>query len=128
MNKIDTPPLPSSTVAKQPLVPTAQALTWLAKAQADKVEFRAPVEVRVSALGVEGGSLGFGSDRIPIKLDDSRLGMGLADRTRALCGQAPTCAMWVWGNWQDGTLVINRVEKAIKDDERSAATHLHVAQ
>lgn len=128
MNKIDTPPLPTSTVAEQPLEPKAQALAWLAKAQANKAEFRAPVEVRVSALGVEGGSLGFGSDRIQVKLDDSRLGLGLADRARAFCGQAPTCAIWLWGNWQAGTLVINRVDKAITADERSAATHLHVAQ
>lgn len=111
----------------QALAPSAAALTWLAKAQADNTEFRVPVELEVSVMGVSGGKLGFGNDRIAVKIDDSALGSGLQDRARSWFGAtATTGGAWVWARWNDGTLVVTKAEGPIKPDEYASATHIHV--
>ena len=118
---------PLLTVVAQALSPKADALKWLGQAQTAGTSFRVPVEINVSPLGLAGGSLGFADDRIAIKLDDSALGIGLADRAHDWCGDAPTCAMWVWATWQNGTLVVSKAEQAIQQADRATATHIHVA-
>lgn len=127
MNK-PTTSAPRLSVVAQALTPKTEALTWLSEAQAAGTQFRVPVEIAVSPLGVSGGSLGFGSDRIEVSLDDSALGIGLSDRARDWCGDSETCAMWLWATWKDGTLVVFRAEGAIAPADRGAATHIHVAK
>ncbi len=53
---------------------------------------------------------------VALALDDSRLGIGLADRLRERCGDdARTCVLWLEGRWQGPgtggprTLLIDRV-------------------
>ncbi len=122
-------PTPKLTVVAQALVPREAALTWLAQAQNDSTEFRVPVELAVSVMGVSGGKLGFGNDRIAVKLNDSALGSGLKDRARSWFGPAATtCGAWVWARWNDGTLVVTKAEGPIKPDEYDMATHIHVAK
>lgn len=128
MNKRPLAPAPLTVVA-QPLEPQAAALAYLAKAQADGVELKLPVEVTVEPLGISGGFLGFGPDRVPVKIDDTALGVALSDRVASWCGEEATrCAMWMWGKWRDGTILVSRAESRIKDEDRAAATHIHVAK
>ncbi len=120
-------PAPTLTVVAQPLQPTTQALAWLQQAQAEGLTFRVPLDVEVSPLGAGSGHLGFADDRIAVILDDTALGIGLADRALTWCGTAATtCAMWVWGQWQDGTLMVTRAECAIDDASKPFATNIHV--
>lgn len=121
-------PTPTLTVVAQALSPKADALKWLSAAQAAGTSFRVPLDLEVSVLGISGGSLGFGNDRITVELDDSALGIGLGDRARDWCGDAPTCAMWVWARWNDGMLIVSKAEGPIAEADRATATHIHVAK
>ncbi|MBP9087670.1 MAG: hypothetical protein KBG15_16225 [Kofleriaceae bacterium] len=128
MNKKNEP-APALTVVAHPLLPTAAALTWLQQAQAQGLTFRVPLEVAVSPLGVGSGHLGFAADRIAVNINDTALGIGLADRARTWCGAtATTCAMWVWGQWQDGTLVVTKAEGAIDAAGKPFATNIHISK
>ena len=120
-------PTPRCTAEAQPLSPKSDALKWLSIAQAARTSFRVPLEITVSRLGVSGGSLGFADDRIEVKLNDSAMGMGLCDRAHHWCANKPTCAMWVWARWQDGTLIVTEAEQAIQPADRATATHIHIA-
>lgn len=113
--------------AAQALSPTADVLAWLAQ-QAPTTLLRVPVELTVSVMGVSGASLGFAADRPAIKVNDSALGESLADRAAEFCGEAETCALWLWGNWKDGGLRVTKVEGAIAVADRAAATHVFVAK
>jgi hypothetical protein len=120
---------PALTTPAQALTPRDALLRWLASAQAAGTLFKAPVELRRSALGILGGELGFASDRPTVAIDDSALGMSLADRAASWCGRGETrCAIWVWARWRDGTLVVTHADAQLLDGERPAATHLHVAR
>lgn len=128
MNKKPLGPAPLTVVA-QALEPKAEALAFLAKAQADGTVLKLPIEVIVEPLGISGGYVGFGADRITAKIDDTALGVALSDRVASWCGEEATlCAMWVWGKWKDGTILVTRAESKIKDEDRATATHLHVAK
>lgn len=128
MNKKPLGPSPLSVVA-QALEPKADALAFLAKAQAEGTMIKLPIEVIVEPLGISGGYVGFGADRITAKIDDTALGVALSDRVASWCGdEATRCAMWVWGKWRDGTILVTRAESKIKDEDRATATHLHVAK
>jgi hypothetical protein len=122
-------PAPTLTVVAQPLQPATEALAWLQQAQAQGLSFRVPLDVEVSPLGVGSGHLGFADDRIAVTIDDTALGIGLADRAQTWCGAAATsCAMWVWGQWQDGTLVVTRAEGAIDAASKPFATNFYVSK
>lgn len=125
MNKTASP-APQFVVA-QALSPKAELRVWL-DTQAATTLLRVPVELDVSVLGVSGASLGFGSDRLQVKVNDSALGESLADHARSWCPDQNTCAMWVWANWKDGTLRVTKAESAIAAKDRAAATHLLVAK
>lgn len=119
-------PAPEFVVA-QALSPKSELLAWLGK-QATSTLLRVPVELEVSVLGVSGAALGFGSDRLEVKINDSALGESLADHAQSWCGDQSTCAMWVWATWQDGTLRVTRAEGPIAAADRAGATHLFVAR
>jgi hypothetical protein len=128
MQKIDAPPAPKLTVVDHAISPKADALGWLTQAQTNSVEFKVPIEVAFSFQGVTACAIGVGVDRFDVKVDDSRLGMSLAMRAGEFCEGSKTCAMWVWANWQDGTLVVNKVDSPIAAEDRATATHFHVAK
>jgi hypothetical protein len=125
MNKTARP-APEFAVA-QALSPKSELLAWLG-AQAATTLLRVPVELEVSVLGVSGAAIGFGGDRLEVKINDSALGESLADRAEMWCSGQRTCAMWVWATWHDGTLRVTRAEAAIAAADRAAATHLFVAR
>ena len=113
--------------AAQVIASRAELSAWLGK-QAPTTLLRVPVELQVSVMGVSGAAIGFGAERLEIKVNDSALGESLADRAQEFCGDAETCAMWVWGHWNDGTLRVTRAEGAIAAADRAAATHVFVAK
>lgn len=128
MNKPSTSS-PALTVVAQALSPKSEALQWLSAAQRAGTSFKVPIEVRRSALGISGAELGFADDRISVEIDETALGIALADRAATWCGDdADKCAMWVWARWKDGTLVITKAEAKIPPSDRASATHIHVAK
>ena len=126
-SELSTPPL---AVIARSLSPKAEALVWLQQAQVAQIEFRVPIEVKFSFQGIHGCTVGLAAtaDSIDVEVDDSRLGMSLAMRADQFCKGGKTCAMWVWANWRDGTLVVNRVEAAIGETDRGLATHFYIAK
>ncbi len=106
--------------------PVAELEGWLRGA--GRTELRVPVELTLSALGIEGAVIGLGGERLGLDLDDSGLGISLADRARDACGTAATCAMWLRGRWLGGTLIVSRADGAIGADERDAAGFVYRAE
>jgi len=56
-----------------------------------------PVEVRRSVLGIEGGTV-VGTE-LELRLDDTRMGIGLADQLRSVCPDEGTCVVWLEGEY-----------------------------
>lgn len=119
-------PAPEFVVA-QALSPRAELLAWL-DSQAATTLLRVPVELEVSVLGVGGAALGFGDDRLEVKINDSALGESLADHAQSWCSDQRTCAMWVWATWNDGILRVTKAEGPIAAADRAGATHLFIAR
>lgn len=87
-----TPPS-ALTFEDGPLVADTAALrAWLVAGGARTV--LVPVQVRVDALGVGDARIG----ALPVRLDDTALGVALHDRVRQACPDA-TCAILVEGRW-----------------------------
>jgi hypothetical protein len=119
-------PKPEFVIA-QPLTPSAALLAWLGKQPATAL-LRVPVELDVSVLGVRGAALGFASDRLQVKVNDSALGESLADHAQMWCAGQPSCAMWLWAHWTSDGLRVTKAEGPIAAADRPAATHLFVAR
>lgn len=120
------PPTPTFEPAHA-LAPADELRAWLDGLDTATL-VRLPVELSVSVLGVTGAVVGFGADPLAIDVDDSALGESLADRASQFCGDAETCAMWVWGHWRAGTLRVVRAEGAIAAGDRAAASQAFVAR
>jgi hypothetical protein len=56
---------------------------------------------------------------IALSLDDSGLGVSLADRTHQHCPKGSgTCTLWIEGRWKGGgTLWVRRVDRAVTEGE-----------
>lgn len=77
-------------------------LVWL-EGQAGR-RLRLPVVLGRGAAGfsLRGARVGGGGGALTIRCEDSALGVGLDDRARQACGDAPTCALWLEGYWRGG--------------------------
>ena len=64
---------------------------------------------------------------LPLTLDDSSLGVGLADRVRVADnggqGWAPIVGVWLEGRWKAGQLRVDRADRAGLPVELATATH-----
>lgn len=85
------------------LAPVARLRAWLDGAGRGAL-LRVPVVVAVSPLGVAEGHVGVrpgepGPNDLRVHLDDTALGIALADRARSACGSSGWCALWVEGTW-----------------------------
>ena len=92
---------------------------WLEQ-QHDTV--RLPVMVTLGTAGstVAGAQVLTGSaEQFPLSLDDSALGISLADRARTACAGAAQCPLWIEGTWRSGGLFVTRVLHAVTSDERA---------
>lgn len=99
------------------------SLDALAAGDGDSPQVRLPVVVKLdpTGLGVAGARLG----ALSIALDDSRLGLSLADRLGQACPGADQCAIWLEGYWRSpAVLDIRHVGEAIAD--LAAADHCEV--
>ena len=71
---------------------------WLQEQGAEAV-LKVPIGLEVTPLGVERAWVIYGGRadqeaKLVVRLDDSRLGVSVADRARALCDE-DTCKIWV---------------------------------
>lgn len=107
---------PDLTATSHALEPRAELLAWLAANGGSRdiggpPRLRLPVVVTMDAdrLGITGATLG-DAGGLPLKLDDTALGIALKDRVRQKCsGDAPSCRVWIEGTWRgvtDGVGVI----------------------
>lgn len=71
-----------------------ELLAWL---ESSKGSIQLPVEVRRSVLGIDGGTV-LGAN-LDLRLDDTRMGIGLADQLGVVCGDEGPCAVWLEGEW-----------------------------
>lgn len=90
-----------------------------------------PIQVDLVTGMVQRVRPGFADDAPVLPVDDSRLGIGLADRCRQRCGDRSPCGVWLVGRWEDTPLggprlVIGEVGDAIPSDEVSSLTHILV--
>lgn len=56
---------------------------------------------------------------LPVRLDDTALGVSLVDRVRSACGETKTCTVWVEGRWRDGTLHVIHFAREVIVDEKA---------
>ncbi|MDP2304938.1 MAG: hypothetical protein Q8P18_02810 [Pseudomonadota bacterium] len=93
-----TPP-PARTFDDGPAVADpAAVLTWLDAGRGRRVQL--PVVVQFDdqhRLAVTGASIGAGG--VPLKLDDTAMGIALIDQLRTLCPPGPACTVWLEGTW-----------------------------
>lgn len=91
------------------VTPAAQLIAWLdsQKRAGEPRLVRLPLVLAKKGpkFSTVGARIGGAADAVTIYADDSKLGIGLADRARSQCKDSPTCAMWCEGFWrgeQDG--------------------------
>lgn len=88
-----------TVVPGPPITPPADLLAWF-EGDGGEALVQVPVVVAISPLGVGRARVALVPDTegLPLKLDDSRLGIALADRLREHCAGSP-CAVWIEGRW-----------------------------
>ena len=112
---------------RQPIADGDKLIAWF-EAQGEKV-VRVPVLLSQGQVGYGNANAKLGA--LTVRLDDSRLGMGIAMKARACAGK-PRCAMWLDGIWRgkddagDYTFEVSRIASVIADDEIDAATYAQV--
>lgn len=108
------------------LAPKDALVAWLEKAKLDGKPrlLRAPVVIARGQVGFDISKAKLGE--LEISVDDSAMGVGLADRADEKCGDAPTCAFLVQGYWRGGgQLHVNKAEP-LSADALAAATFVEV--
>jgi len=120
-----TPDAGSSFDGAQPLTPADKLLAWLdEQKRIDEPRLlKLPVVLAKGAMGygTANAKIGDAPDAITVFLDDSALGMGIADRARS-CNGKPRCAMLVEAYWAgkgaagDLELRVMRVIEIIEGD------------
>lgn len=117
------------------VTPTAPLLTWLgAQVRAGKPALvRLPIVLARGPMGFSNvrARVGAAADALAVYADDSKLGIGLADRARTACKDAATCALWLEGYWrgeQDGDLTFEviRVGDPVSAEALAGALHAEV--
>ncbi|MCX5743475.1 MAG: hypothetical protein NT062_13360 [Proteobacteria bacterium] len=103
MNQNKTPQGANTFTRGAPVSPAAALQSWLdtQKHDGEPKLLRLPIVLAKGAMGfgTANAKIGTGADVLTVFLDDSALGVGIADKVRA-CNQHPTCAMIVEGYWQ----------------------------
>jgi uncharacterized sulfatase len=120
--------------------PSSRLLAWL-DAELQRGEspggprrIRLPVSVTLDAAGgVASARIGVSdeADAIKVRLNDSALGISLADRARQMCGSGSRCAVWVEGFWRGrvngaAQFDLRKVHRAIPNEELKTAIYLEV--
>ncbi|MBK7859434.1 MAG: hypothetical protein IPJ65_12585 [Archangiaceae bacterium] len=105
---------PGSVFKQGPKLGDAKAATaWLAK---QTVPVKLPVTVKRGQVGFS--SHGATCGALTLELDDTALGVALADRAEQACPKAATCELWLIGTFKAGTLSVTKVAGAPSAGER----------
>jgi hypothetical protein len=120
-----TPPEPLFFVGGPKVAATADLERWLLQ-QTDEQQRPAVVRLPFVVTGAE-GSIGATKAEagLTVRLDDSALGISLADRVRSACPGAERCAVWLEGNFGvpaggERRFRLTRVGNALTKEERAA--------
>jgi hypothetical protein len=117
------------------LTPADALIAWLDKQvlAGEPRLVRLPVILEKGKVGfsTRGARIGASRDAVEIYCNDSKLGVGLADRARSQCRDQDTCAMWLEGYWhgmQDGayTFAVTKIHARIAPGEVAAASYAEV--
>lgn len=109
------PMVPYAEKAKEkgPALEPVEALkAWLDEGGDSVV--RVPLTVTQAAPSVD-ARIG----TLRVDLDDSALGISLAERVRMACAEQKTCTVWVEGRWRDGTLKVLHFAREVVPDEKA---------
>lgn len=111
---------PTLAFVHGPSTASAPALArWLSQ-QHDTVRLPVLVSLGVARSTVAGGQVLTGSSEpFPVALEDSALGISLADRARTACAGADQCALWLEGGWRPAGLFVTRVVRPLSPEERA---------
>lgn len=127
-------PQPELPWAFGPSTADAAALTaWLARQLAvpdrpETVRLPVLVELGVARSTVAGGRVLSGAkEALALSLDDTALGISLADRARQACPGQDRCALWLEGRWRAGRLQVTRAGGAVKEGEATRPLYAQVA-
>ena len=101
------PKTPDTTVrsfVRGPSTSPAGALeAWLDQQPGDgePPRLRLPVVLQPAQVGfsLRDARIGNGADALVVRLDDTALGIGLADHARRHCQGQTRCALWIEGHW-----------------------------
>lgn len=101
-----------------------ELLAWL---ESSTGAIQLPIEIHRATLGVQGGTV-LGAD-LELQLDDTRMGIGLADQLASTCPDDGPCRVWLEGEWgatlpgpddTGPTLSVRRVVGAVEGEPRTA--------
>ena len=117
-------PPPKLASVHGPSTADAAALRkWLELQQAT---VRLPVLVRLGNPPTTVASAALISkEAFPLPLEDSALGVSLADRARQHCPGAPQCALWLEGRWRT-PFSVTRVVKPVTTEEQSRPLYVEL--
>jgi hypothetical protein len=111
-----TPP-PELEFVDGPAIDDTDALReWLAAHDGERRQLRLPVSMD-NGLGVSNFAVG----SVAIDVDDTALGISLADRARSRCGAQARCRLWLEGYWSGGCLSLRRVGDPVGEGNSHAA-------
>lgn len=107
-----TPP-PEYEFVDGPSVEDTEALcAWLQTHDGDRRQLRLPVSMEDLGVAVENFLVGC----VAIDVDDTALGVSLADRVHAKSEGQTRCKLWLEGYWSSGTLHLRRVGERVDDE------------
>jgi hypothetical protein len=128
---VDAVPAPDtrSVAMSMKITPSADLLAWLDQQSGRAV--RLPVTLTLSATGgVASATIGVNGepDAVAFQVSDLGMGISLKDRLRKVCKPGGTCAVWLIGTWNGGTMSVRKMDGAIDDAQRGAATDAEVVE
>jgi hypothetical protein len=107
------------------IAPDGALQTWLRTIGAESPPRLVQLVFTITSADARVGVLGTARSpqAVSVPLDDSALGIALAERVRAACPDATSCAVWLEGYWQgrvldDGSFKVTRVVAALTAEER----------
>ncbi|MGV3624593.1 MAG: hypothetical protein ACO1OB_27485 [Archangium sp.] len=96
-----------------PVEPVDALKAWL-EASGDRV-VRVPLTVTKTPPSDVDARIG----SMPVEVDDSALGISLAERVRMACAEEKTCTVWVEGRWRGGALKVIHFAREVVPQEKA---------
>ena len=120
---------PTLAFVHGPSTASAETLRRWLEQQHDSVRLPVMVTLGTARSTVAAAQVLTGTkDSFPLTLDDSALGISLADRARTACPDADQCALWLEGTWRNAGLFVTRALHAVSAEEHPHFAQLEVAE